>query len=636
MRNLVKAITGIILFTRFISVAHAQLSVDGIPPGFADNHLKSTIQTVSLSPPDYELLKRQDDSLSSMGTPERMGVSISTRLTIENSGQWINTENESIWRLNIKVDGATGIGLYFENFRLNKEDKLYIYSQDKTHLIGAFSEINNRQSGLFATEPVKGESIIVELVHPKNTVFESAFTINEIMVVYTPMSFSTERAENASRQLKETIGDSDECEVSTNCPEGDNWRDQINGVVRIMVKIGGAAFWCTGSIMNNTALDFSPLILTADHCASSNNVYATPANVALWIFYFRHEAFSCSNDTPVGTRSLTGAVKLASSTPTGNDGSDFYLLELFDDIPVSYEPYYQGWSARNELSNAGVSIHHPAGDVKKISTYTTPLELSQWGNTPETHLMVKWSETQNGHGVTEGGSSGSPLFNSDKMVIGQLTGGESDCTNLNGLDHYGRFYYSWDKNGLDDSTRLKPWLDPLNTGLNTLDGSYNTKAAIAQFTANQMIIPVGSYIQFTDISQNNPTTWQWEFEGGEPSESSSQQPQRVFYDKLGRYEVLLTVSNEFGTDTMSMEISVVPVIYPNPTRNNIYILSGDIENEHHISINDLTGRLVADFNIPVNTSSFEYSFIPHPAGVYLITIKSNGNEEHYKVLYTPR
>ncbi|MGE5318232.1 MAG: T9SS type A sorting domain-containing protein [Chloroflexota bacterium] len=633
MRKILFVIPGILVLVFTFLNASAQLSSGGIPPGFNTGNLKSSTQVISLLPPDYELLKRQDDSVGSMGVPERVGVCLASNIDPQNAGSWIDLDaNRQLWRLNLKVKGATGIGLYFEDFHLGKDDKLFVYSEDKSHLIGAFTAMNNRKNGLFATEPVKGESVIIELVHDINSE-NSLFRINEILVVYTPMTFSNLQSDNTLKNIK---GDSDDCEVSTNCPEGDAWRDQINGVVRIMVKIGGTAYWCTGSVMNNTALDFRPFILTADHCAVSNGTYATAANIAQWIFFFKHEATSCEDDTPSGTKSLTGAVKLASSSAVGNNGSDFYLVELSDDIPGNYQPYYLGWNAKNEVSNSGVSIHHPAGDVKKISTYTTPLEISQWGDVPETHLMVVWSATPNGHGVTEGGSSGSPLFNANKLVIGQLTGGESDCTNLTGQDHYGRFYYSWDKNGAADSMRLRPWLDPLGSGLQTLDGSFNTKAAIAQFTADETVIPVGSYVKFTDLSINNPTSWFWEFEGGQPATSTQKQPELIYFDKLGKYNVSLTVENEFGTDSTSVEISVVPVIYPNPTRNVVNILFGNDSNAHDITVTDMAGKKVSAFTVAEESKNVEFSFLSYPAGMYMITVKSAAAEDHYKVLYTPK
>ena len=164
----------------------------------------------------------------------------------------------------------------------------------------------------------------------------------------------------------------------------------------------------------------------------------------------------------------------------GNTGSDFYLVLLNNNVPVGYATYYNGWDRTNVPSSSGVCIHHPSGDIKKISTYSTGLVTDTWAYVPNTHWRVKWTTTTNGHGVTEGGSSGSPIFNSDGKIIGTLTGGSSACvsggagpyTGPNEPDFYGKFSYSWDKNGNNASQRLKNWLDPDNTATTILNGLF--------------------------------------------------------------------------------------------------------------------------------------------------------------------
>jgi hypothetical protein len=155
-------------------------------------------------------------------------------------------------------------------------------------------------------------------------------------------------------------------------------------------------------------------------------------------------------------------------------GSDFFLVLLGTPVPESYNAYFNGWSREvSTPSTSGVSIHHPQGDIKKISAYTTPLEPAVWkGGSKLAHWLVKWSQTPNGHGTTEGGSSGSPLFDSQGRLIGTLTGGDSSCDSafLESPDWYGMFSYSWDKNGTDSVSVLKYWLDPDSTNIMSLNG----------------------------------------------------------------------------------------------------------------------------------------------------------------------
>ena len=71
---------------------------------------------------------------------------------------------------------------------------------------------------------------------------------------------------------------------------------------------------------------------------------------------------------------------------------------------------------------------------------------------------------------------------------------------------------------------------------------------IADFTATPTTVYAGETVSFTDLSTNNPTSWNWSFSGGTPTSSTTQNPQ-VVYNSSGTYNVSLTVSNAFGTDT---------------------------------------------------------------------------------------
>jgi PKD repeat protein len=417
------------------------------------------------------------------------------------------------------------------------------------------------------------------------------------------------------------------CQVNTACAEGDNWRDHIKSVVRIRIKNGFAAYWCTGTLVNNTALDFEPLVLTADHCARSGSGYSNADDLLQWIFYFQYELPDCDGGTAPVSKSLTGAVKVSSSTPTLNNGSDFYLVLLNDDIPPSYEAFYAGWDISGASSPSGVGIHHPSGDYKKISTYKTPLTNDQWGTNPGTHYKVVWSSTPNGHGTTEGGSSGSPIFSDKGRVIGQLTGGESGCYNLTGPDFYGKMSYSWTSNGAHDSLRLQPWLDPINSGQQFINGNYNDKQVLARFLADTNVVGIGNSLNYTDISTGNPISWKWTFEGGDPATSTQRDPGAIRYDRLGKYSVTLIVTNEFGTDSLTREdfITVVPGVFPNPANDYFYILTGNETSEKcDVSVIDAQGRTVFVESFSQSSGDFyKISCANWPSGVYVVKVDCN-------------
>jgi hypothetical protein len=282
-----------------------------------------------------------------------------------------------------------------------------------------------------------------------------------------------EKIPEARKNQQKDFGDAGSCNVNVNCPEGANWQDQKRAVARILLRLGGSAYLCSGALVNNARSDCKPYFLTAAHCGSD----ASAADFSQWIFYFNYEAPSCANtaNEPV-SNTITGCVQRARSNDNGSaDGSDFQLLQFTSSIPASYNVFYAGWNANDVASPSGVTIHHPAGDIKKISTYTAPLTNDNFNTTgpPYTHWKAVWVQTQTNWSVTEGGSSGSPLFNSSGQIVGQLSGGPSSCTAsaANKNDEYGKMSYNWASNGTDALHQLKQWLDPDNTGILQLAGT---------------------------------------------------------------------------------------------------------------------------------------------------------------------
>ncbi|HAH57592.1 MAG TPA: hypothetical protein DCL86_05560 [Bacteroidales bacterium] len=602
----------------------AQLSDGGTPASQEVREIDQPL-VVTIAPPDVQGLLLQDELLMQSGDPQRIGVNLEVDYKPEHNQVWINTGKGTQYsRTLFTSKGAQGLALYFSGFNLPPGARLFVYTPGYARCIGAFTHNNNMPGGYFATGVLPGDSIILEYETPPG--INEGFTIDEIMYMYRPMPGN----------IMDRAGD---CQVNAACSEGNLWRDQINSVVRIMIKNGNSNFWCTGTLLNNTSGDFRPLLLTADHCAESQDIYATAADVARWIFYFQFQTPACEDMFITDAKSLTGAVKLASSSAQGNNGSDFYLITLNNPIPADYTPFYAGWDISGELSPSGVSIHHPGGDVKKISTYTRPLTSTQWGNIPDTHFKVKWSATQNGHGTTEGGSSGSPLFNNSGYVIGQLTGGESSCGQPEAPDYYGKIAFSWLSNGSADSSSLKPWLDPQDLGLKKLAGSFNTHQALARFKADTTFIGVGGKVHFINLSLGNPLTFYWNFEGGDPASSNQSVPPEITYHNSGAFNVKLTVANQFGADSLIREqyIKVVPGLFPNPTSGLIYAIAGQQGSAlQAITISNILGQEVGRLNPPFKSATLaeiDLGFLP--SGYYLITIKDTKGVTTQKVMKSP-
>jgi hypothetical protein len=439
----------------------AQVSEGGKPVsqkfGITANHLNVNV----LPALDMNQIIAEDDVEQKTGNYPKIGRIIPTNYSLQQHAQRLTlSDGSELYRIAIKSTGAMGISLFFENMNIPAGAKLFLYTSDYSRVLGAYTQANNHDSGQFSTELIAGDEVIVEYHEPLKSSGMGTFNISGVLHAYRMVP-------GAEAEIDRDFGDADPCQVNVNCTIGANWQNQKRGVVRILIIEGQQAGWCSGSLVNNTNQDCTPYILTALHCGEN----ATAANMNQWIFYFNYEAVGCSNPSSQGTlanQTMTGCARIADSDDGGgNSGSDFLLVEINNNIPNNYNPYYNGWSAVNTTSSSGVSIHHPAGDIKKISTYSANLVSSTWGGPAGTHWRVNWSSNVSGYGVTEGGSSGSPIFNAAGRIIGTLTGGSSFCNTPNNPDYYGKMSYHWASNPGDD---LSAFLAP-GSSATTLDGT---------------------------------------------------------------------------------------------------------------------------------------------------------------------
>lgn len=609
--------------------AYGQVERGGIPRSF-QLHLsqKSLSLPVEVAAPDMLAIQREDYDDAMHEKSYRVGVEVPVSISTTNSGQWDQLPGGGrIWRVTIICDGAQALGLNYDDLRLPEGTDIFIYTADHKFVIGALTSTEVPQNQKFATRPISGDTIVVEYYEPDRVKKQAIIDISGLVYIYRGFE-----AQNFDETKSVASGT---CEVNVNCSEGDNWQKQKQGVVKILTKVGTRYFSCSGSLLNNTAQDFNGLLLTASHCSKDNSGgIASADDYKQWIFYFNYEYSGC---VPSGTTlsTIVGVRKLASADKPTDIGSDFLLMKTLKSIPAQYNPFYCGWDAGNGNSTSGVCMHHPDGDVKKISTYTSSLGSGTWESTPNTHWLVTWVGTPNGYGVTEGGSSGAPLFDDEGLVIGTLTGGDSDCGNKTGVDKFGKFSYSWESNGTTADMQLKPWLDSLNTGITKMPGSFNEKLTVADFSAYPLKIPIGGTVDFQDLSAGKPNKWHWYFEGGNPKESSEQNPSGIIFGRFGTMSVKLVVSNSYNTDSIVKKgfIDVRAVLSPNPTTGvvDILLFDGDLESVV-IDVFDLQGKIYPDYPKSGSTSAGYTINLPQSGNVFFVRISHGTKVEIHKVI----
>lgn len=446
-----------------------QLSFGGQPLSYSGKALDNDKAVHSEVMPGYDqsAVDAENELRDKNGEMSLFAYPYETNFSLSNSGTWTTLPSgDRVWKIRIESPAALAINLLYEDFYLPEGSRLFVYNEDRTEFLGSFTEANNHSSMEFITGNVHGDVIYVEYFEPKSVIGQGSFTIGHVNHAYR---YIDPLPQDEDAELR----GGDPCQVDIHCsPEGDSWTDQENGACRILVNGTG---YCSGSLINNTSFDCAPYVLYAQHCWPSGS----PGNVSnTSIFYFLYERSGCGTG-PANSTGTTGCiVRAAAEDGGGNNGSDYLLVELtasgISSTLQGWGCYWNGWDANDVSSGtytSGVSIHHPAGGRKKISTYGNfALTTSGWGISG-THWRVRWDATPNGHGVTEGGSSGSPIFNSAGRIVGQLTGGGSYCTVTTASDYYGKMSYNWNSN--PGSQTLEMWLDPGSTGTMSMDGTYS-------------------------------------------------------------------------------------------------------------------------------------------------------------------
>jgi hypothetical protein len=427
--------------------------------------LKNSAESVTTPLLDMAKIEAEDKEDEKADVPPRFGYPHYVNYNLNNSGIWYDLpDGGKLWQLDVVCPGALSVNFCYDKFWIPEGGKFFIYTKDKKQSIGAFTCMNNKGDRYnirgFATELLFSDDVVLEYYQPKEVTDDAIISINRIIHGYRSI-----------RDDEGGFGHSGECEVNVNCSEGQNWQNEKKAVALIIIKGLRSS---TGALVNSTDMGLQPFFLTGNHCLKTDPITDIKpdaegqSELDDYVFYWNYEVSGCNN-TVIDTIPYTtqGATVLANY-----DDSDFALLLLEDDPKTlsNYVPYYLGWDYSIMPGTPGVCIHHPYGDVKKISTVAYQPETTSYNNC-NAYWAVNWKATPHGHGITEDGSSGSPLLNGEHRLIGQLRRGNSYCGNPYATDLFGRFNFSW-TNGNHSSIhrRLDYWLNPIGSEIQALDG----------------------------------------------------------------------------------------------------------------------------------------------------------------------
>ena len=392
------------IFSLIHAIGFSQIEQGGLPLGIQNPQLSlNPLVFESMPAIDIDQLLAEDainDKYNDI--PWRFGENIEVKLNPNNSGSWdVFPKGDKVWRLGIKCPGAFTINLTFDNYHLPPGAKLFVYNTEQTHIIGAFTDFNNQEDKLFATTLVKGDEIIIEYYEPPLAEFKGELNLSQVTHGYRD-------AYGYAKSFGQSGSCNGECGLSSGSRNG---KTRFGAFACLFLR--EASGFCSGALINNTANDGKPYVLSADHC------YSAPGSVVYW---FNWQSPTCSNPASSPPyNSMSGATQRAR-----NSTSDFGLVELLTTIPSNYNVYFSGWNRTtdNYISGKIWGIHHPSGDIEKDKLvkpgcfyYHLPFEYRTWQwHSLENYELERWNHNRRW-------VSGSPVFDPAGKIIGQLHGG---------------------------------------------------------------------------------------------------------------------------------------------------------------------------------------------------------------------
>ena len=352
------------------------------------------------------LLAEDAANANAPGVPLRVGVDRPIQIQVDPNraaGWSVDPNGVWSWRARVSTPGAVISRLWFERVALLDGATLMISDPNEqlVHEISRSTPMGRRTW----TPLVPGDTILVEYRVPQAPAVGVPLIVGGISHIY--------------RLAGGGAGDGPDpdtfCEIDVAC-RSTSWSSR-NAVGRMTYSSGGQQFNCSGALLNDfDPASFVPYFLTANHCVS------TQAEVDSLTVYWFYQADFCGGPVAPLWRfpSTTGGTLLATTTRT--TGTDMTFIRLVNDLPGGLG--FAGWTTRLPVAGETlVGIHHPGGEPKQ---YSAGLLASRSDCLGTAYHYGNWFD-----GSTRGGSSGSPLFDADGLIVGQLFG--KCCPRSHGL-----------------------------------------------------------------------------------------------------------------------------------------------------------------------------------------------------------
>ncbi len=342
--------------------------------------------------------------------------------------------NTMVWTTSVIAEGATGLRLHITGLDLPEGATLSIYN--KRGEAFAYTTRDSLNIGDFWTHTMTGSIAYLQL---------SGADITDVTFQIADLGYLGDKWAAAAKKKPQPGGDSNLCTYNADCVENAGCTtssvvaDATKAVGHMQYVDGQYMYICSGGLINNES--GKTYFLTANHCMSSNNVANTLDT------YFFYEIGCNDSCLPQWTAPSTPRVEGAAVVAT-NETGDYTLLELGGNAPAG--SVMLGWDATEIAHDNGTMLYriaHPLGAPQAYSTHEID---DSYGSCGGDWPIPNWIYSQDVIGATQGGSSGSPVLNSNGQIVGQLSGGcgsniNDECDEINNRTVDGAFASYYDE-----------------------------------------------------------------------------------------------------------------------------------------------------------------------------------------------
>ncbi len=315
-----------------------------------------------------------------------------------------------VWTASVRVGEAHRFRLHLSGVELPKGARIWVYGADGIARGPVGREGISPERELWCPS-VSGDTVWIEVHVPANKLAAGercAFVVDSVVEIFRVDNTGAPVAPKSGAGSQNVVRD-DSCITDISCFSNSTTVNNASRAIgRMGFVSGGESYVCTGGLINGQAADGTPYFLTANHCL------ATQSEVSSLEVLFDYRTSSCNGTAPSNPPSSHGGTLLATS-----EASDFTFIRL---ASVPANRWFMGWTTSSPGSATLERVSNPYGDTQVYSSTRGVTPDGTCGGLPNSSFLYQ-DRIQGG---VAGGSSGSPVWMGNTVVVGQLYGACGD------------------------------------------------------------------------------------------------------------------------------------------------------------------------------------------------------------------